>query len=301
MTRRDCGHKRFDVAKFCHECGKTTTVMSHDHESKKEICGKCNSHLVGHKKYCIYCGEPSPLAGLGKKQGAIHRFVNSPYIQATVVGALLFFAVGPIVLPYSYTFTSQAPFVHIVTDEEWLRKTSAPLPEQIATFEARPLLANVESIPARFRAGGAAVDRLGNIYVADSQGHKVYVIRQSGQWKTIAGTGKPGSDGDGDLATKAMLNAPHGVAVDGWGNVFIADSGNGLVRMVDAKGVLHTIAGDTDSDDPKSSQRLCSPSSLRIEDDNTLYVGENECGGETRRDPTVWVLSRKLRTVAIRR
>lgn len=301
MTRRDCGHKPIDAAKFCHQCGKTTIVMAHDHESKKEFCGKCNSHLEGYRHYCIHCGEPSPLAGIGKKHGPIQRLVNSPYAQATVIGVLLFLAASPMVLPYSYVFTSQAPFVKIVPDEDESPQSNAPLPEQAASFEARPLLANVDAIPERFRAGGAAVDRLGNIYVADSNGHKVYVIRKSGEWRTIAGNGKPGFSGDGDQAVRAMLNTPQGVAIDGWGNVFIADSGNNLVRMVDAKGVVHTIAGDSETDDNDTSKQLCAPSSLRIEDDNTLYVRENECGTETARDPTVWVLSRKLRTVAATR
>ena len=301
MIRRNCGHKPIDAAKFCHQCGKTTIVMSHDYESKKEFCGKCNSRLEGYKQYCIHWGEPSPLAGIGKKQSPIQRFVNSPYTQATIIGVLLFLAVGPMVLPFSYVFTSQAPFVKIVSDEDKNRKTAAPLPEQAASFDARPLLADVDSIPERFRAGGAAVDRLGNIYVADSNGHKVYVIRQSGEWRTIAGNGKPGFSGDGDLAAKAMLNTPQGVAIDGWGNVYIADSGNNLVRMVDPKGVLHTIAGNTETDDGNTSKHLCAPSSLRIEDDNTLYVREHECGDDTARDPTIWVLSRKFRTVAATR
>ena len=90
--------------------------MSHDYESKKEFCGKCNSRLEGYKQHCIHCGEPSPVAKIGNKQGPIQRLVNSPYAQATVIGAILFLAVGPMVLPFSYVFTSQAPFVKIVPD-----------------------------------------------------------------------------------------------------------------------------------------------------------------------------------------
>ncbi len=64
-----------------------------------------------------------------------------------------------------------------------------------------------------------------------------------GDITTVAGTGVPGYNGDGGVATSAQLNSPYGVAVDAWGNLFIADSENQRVRKVTASRVITTVAG----------------------------------------------------------
>ena len=67
---------------------------------------------------------------------------------------------------------------------------------------------------------------------------------QSGCIGTVAGSGEPGSAGDGDIATSALLNEPKNIAVDTMGNLYIADSENHLIRKVDGQtGVITTIAG----------------------------------------------------------
>ena len=66
-----------------------------------------------------------------------------------------------------------------------------------------------------------------------------------GDISTVAGTGSAGFDGDGVAATTAKLSYPGGVDFDGSGNMYIADSGNQRIRMVDAgTGLISTVAGD---------------------------------------------------------
>ena len=77
---------------------------------------------------------------------------------------------------------------------------------------------------------GVAVDGKGNVYIADYQ--RVRKVSRGGTITTIAGTGKYGFSGDGGLATSARLYNPYGVAVDGRGNVYIADHLNSRVRKV---------------------------------------------------------------------
>src|SRR6266542_302973 len=60
---------------------------------------------------------------------------------------------------------------------------------------------------------------------------------------TVAGTGERGYAGDGDLATKAKLSTPEGLAFDAAGNLYIADRFNHRVRKVGADGVITTVAG----------------------------------------------------------
>jgi DNA-binding beta-propeller fold protein YncE len=90
---------------------------------------------------------------------------------------------------------------------------------------------------------GVAGDSSGNLYVADDNNNRVRRIDPSGVVTTLAGTGAAGFSGDGGPARSAQLNHPRGVAVDGRGHVFVADSMNARIRMVDPAGVISTVAG----------------------------------------------------------
>jgi sugar lactone lactonase YvrE len=94
-------------------------------------------------------------------------------------------------------------------------------------------------------AQGTAVDAAGNLYLGEENGGQVRKVDQSGRITTIAGTGAVGFSGDGGLATDAQFNFPMGLAVDRFGNIFIADAvQNNRVRKIDAAtGIVHTIAG----------------------------------------------------------
>src|SRR5208283_3528256 len=61
---------------------------------------------------------------------------------------------------------------------------------------------------------------------------------------TVAGNGEAGYSGDGDQATNASLDTPYGVAVDGYGNLFIADFNNNCIREVGTNGIINTVAGN---------------------------------------------------------
>lgn len=90
----------------------------------------------------------------------------------------------------------------------------------------------------------AAVDRDGNLYIADYLNNRVRKVDAAGSITTVAGNGAPGFGGDGGLAADAELNSPAGVAVDAAGNLYIADSDNDRVRKVDSGGLIDTFAGN---------------------------------------------------------
>ena len=79
---------------------------------------------------------------------------------------------------------------------------------------------------------GGAVDGSGNVFIADYGNHRIRKVDASGNISTVAGTGTWGYSGDGSDATLAQLFNPFGVAVDGSGNLFIADYGNHRIRKV---------------------------------------------------------------------
>ena len=95
---------------------------------------------------------------------------------------------------------------------------------------------------------GVAADGAGNVYIADSDNHRIRKVDATGTITTFAGSGATGFvgggfSGDGGPAVQAQLDSPSGVAADGAGNVYIADVGNHRIRKVDATGMITTFAG----------------------------------------------------------
>jgi len=89
---------------------------------------------------------------------------------------------------------------------------------------------------------GVAVDSAGNVFIADYDNNRIRKISTDGLISTVAGNGTFAFSGDGDLATLAGLS-PTNVAVDGAGNIFIADYDNHRIRKVVTAGTITSIAG----------------------------------------------------------
>jgi hypothetical protein len=138
---------------------------------------------------------------------------------------------------------------------------------------------------------GAAVDAAGDLYVASRCENRIWKVTSAGVVTVVAGTGVPGHSGDGGPATAAEIVGVNRVSVDAAGNVFFTESGiAGLycghlvssaeyVRMIDAGGVMHTVAGSgiggtSGEGGPALAARLLTPFTLRVVSDGGLLVGE---------------------------
>jgi thiol-disulfide isomerase/thioredoxin/sugar lactone lactonase YvrE/outer membrane lipoprotein-sorting protein len=94
------------------------------------------------------------------------------------------------------------------------------------------------------RIGGIVADADGNLYVSETTMHRVRKLSPEGTVTTVAGTGTPGSIGDGGPAASAQLALPNGLALDAAGNLYIADTGNHRVRKVAPDGIILLVAGN---------------------------------------------------------
>ncbi len=138
-------------------------------------------------------------------------------------------------------------------------------------------------------AQGVALDRAGNLYIADAGDHRVRKVSPSGTISTVAGTGMPGFSGDDGLATAAQLNLPYGVAVDAAGNLYIADLGNNRVRRIALDGTISSIGGS-----------FKSPRNVLADAAGNVYVSEF-AGNRVRRinpDGTLTTISTALNSPA---
>ncbi len=124
---------------------------------------------------------------------------------------------------------------------------------------------------------GVAVDAAGNVYVADCGNHRIRKITSAGTVSTLAGSGASGSD-DG-AGSAAAFCSPSGVAVDGAGNVYVADTGNHRIRAVTPAGFVTTLAGSGVSgfaDGPGASARFSGPSGVAVDGAGNVYVGDSD-------------------------
>ncbi len=87
------------------------------------------------------------------------------------------------------------------------------------------------------------LDNFGNLFIVDFDNNVIRKINTLGIISTIAGNGIQGYGGDNGPATAANLSAPTGVACDRFGNLYIADWGNNLIRKVNSSGIITTVAG----------------------------------------------------------
>jgi len=91
---------------------------------------------------------------------------------------------------------------------------------------------------------GLAVNAVGDLFIGDSGNNRVRKVDHTSlNISTVAGTGVPGASGDGGAAIAAQLHFPFGLAFDGAGNLYIADTGNHRIRMVDVHGTISTVVG----------------------------------------------------------
>lgn len=150
---------------------------------------------------------------------------------------------------------------------------------QVTTFAGIPgvtgAVNGADTIASFFKPFGVAADAAGNIYVADAGNNRIRAITPTGLVTTFAGTGVQGRADGPDTAT---FNSPLGVAVDGSGNLYIADYGNDVIRKISPAGVVSTLAGTgaIGADNGAGNAATFNlPEGVAIDASGNVYVADN--------------------------
>lgn len=128
---------------------------------------------------------------------------------------------------------------------------------------------------------GLAAAPNGDLYISDSAVNVVRRVDASGRISTVAGSRQGGQAGDGGPATQARLRGPQGLALDGDGNLYIADTSNHRVRKVTPAGVISTFAGSgtagfSGDGGPATAAALNFPSAVATDRKGNLYIADTE-------------------------
>jgi sugar lactone lactonase YvrE len=128
-----------------------------------------------------------------------------------------------------------------------------------------------------FGPSGVAVDAAGDVYVADQFNHTIRVITPAGVVTTVAGAAGVNGFTDGTVAN-ARFSFPSGVAVDGFGSVYVADTNNQTIRRFTINGFVSTMAGlaatTGTADGTGTAARFNSPSSVAVDASGNVYVAD---------------------------
>ena len=126
---------------------------------------------------------------------------------------------------------------------------------------------------------GVTTDTAGNIYIADTFNNRIRKIDTSGIISTIAGDGVTGFGGDGGHATSAAINRPYEIKVDAVGNIYVADSDNDRIRMINTSGIISTVVGNgtrgfSGDGGPAIMAEITSPIGVEVDMAGNIYVAD---------------------------
>jgi trimeric autotransporter adhesin len=127
---------------------------------------------------------------------------------------------------------------------------------------------------------GVAIDISGNLFIADSDNHRIRKVTPGGVISTIAGNGTPGFSGDGGSPTSAQLHHPTSLAIDSAGSVYVADYVNQVIRKITADGLINTVAGTgtqgfSGDGGLATSAQFSYPQGLALDGSGNLFIADS--------------------------
>lgn len=178
--------------------------------------------------------------------------------------------------PYGVTVDSNGNVYVVDSDDSTLRKiTSAGVVTTLAGSPGKIGLTDGTGTAARFSVPfDVTVDSAGTLYVCDHGNHAIRKVTAAGVVTTLAGSGSPGNtDGNG---SSASFKFPAGIAVDGSGYVYVADTDNQVIRKISPSGTVTTIAGGSigSTDAVGTAASFYNPKDVAVDANGNLYVAD---------------------------
>jgi sugar lactone lactonase YvrE len=137
--------------------------------------------------------------------------------------------------------------------------------------------------PIAVAPAGDGIFSSGPAFIADSGACVIWIVGEEDSFSVYAGNGTCGYAGDGGAATASEIQTPGDVTVDGAGNLYIADSGNHLIRKVNRNGIISTVAGNfglgagfSGDGGPATSAQLRFPSGIAVDLAGNLYIADTQ-------------------------
>jgi NHL repeat len=165
---------------------------------------------------------------------------------------------------------------HVIryVDPAGIIHTAAGTGEQGYAGDGGPATAARLAGPSRLQFGPD-----GQIYFCEIKNHVIRRLHTDGTIDTVAGTGERGYSGDGGPAVAAQLDTPYDIAFAPNGDMYVADTGNNVVRRIDTSGVITTVAGDGEptfggDGGPATTCSLRRPSALLLDPDGSLVIAD---------------------------
>jgi sugar lactone lactonase YvrE/thiol-disulfide isomerase/thioredoxin len=208
--------------------------------------------------------------------GTVTTFAGQARSAGNVDGTL---ATARLAAPWGLAFDETGSLYVADAAAHTIRKISpAGIVTTLAGLAGTTGTANGPGSTARFnRPTGLAVDRAGNVFVADAMNSTLRKITAGGVVTTFAGLAGTTGSTDGPGST-ALFNHPSDVAVDGAGNLFVADGDNHTIRKITPDGTVSTFAGQARSvgstDGIGPAARFSAPVGLAVDQASNLYVAE---------------------------
>jgi sugar lactone lactonase YvrE len=213
-----------------------------------------------------YAGNPLGI-NLGASAPAVTGNITTPAALAVSTGGFLYIAGIPV--------TNESSFVLRVNPRD--NQTTQAAGFAGSGYNGDNTLAWLALLNG---PQGLALDGAGNILVADTGNNRIRKVdAQSNLITTLAGTGAAGYSGDGGPAAGAAISSPARLSLDGSGNIYFADTGNNVIRKIDAAGVMTTVAGTgaagyNGDGIPAGLAQLDGPVDAEIDAYGNIYIAE---------------------------
>jgi sugar lactone lactonase YvrE len=221
--------------------------------------GSCTTQSYPLIQACTVNVTVSPTAS-GRRSGAVQLVDGTNHVLASQ--AIDVAATGPRAVVH-FGLTSTVAGI----SNDWRYR---------ASDEGMPAISATIYLPQ-----GVVADDAGVYYISDTINARIRKVDKSGNITTYAGIGYPSNNGDNGPATAAGVSGPTGLALDGAGNLYIADSGNNTIRRVDAvTGMISTVAGQslasgwTGDGFAATSAELAAPNGVAFDADGNLYIAD---------------------------